>query len=73
MLQDIINNDGRCKRWCKSCPFSTLVKRQGGGYENCFTVVIGESYPDGGYDAKYKAAAKKLLLDLIMEDILEDD
>ena len=84
VLKQIIANNGSCD-WvfgayrgcnvCQFCPMSRLRKKPNGDYYSCYEAVCGEQKieDDSIIDEKYRETAKRLLLDISMDEELGID
>ena len=84
ILQKIVDENGSCE-WtfleypgqdiCRMCPFIKLKQKDKHGFFCCYEAINGENHPlsEEEIDAKYKAMAMKLLMDVLFEEMLLDD
>lgn len=76
ILNKIIAEEGSCC-WatptiCNQCPMSRLKKHPNGSWMSCVEAVgVQDISSEEEADAKYKAAAEKLLLENAVEDMLK--
>jgi hypothetical protein len=80
ILQRLIKEEGSCDGWaesmdaCASCPLAKFKTKPDGNYLSCIEAVgISEDMSEHEMNTKYKAAAEKVLVDLQMEAMLEED
>lgn len=77
ILQKIVDSDGSCE-WaspevCSRCPLGRLKKRQDGiNYLSCADALGIDQHPSEDHNKLYKDAAKRLLLDMSIEDLLTE-
>ena len=78
ILEKIVAEEGSCS-WvgkngatiCAICPMSKLKKRADGSFFSCFEALeAANDVDEQEQNQRYKEAAKRLLLDLNIEDML---
>lgn len=79
ILNKIIKEEGSCE-WaephiCIKCPLSKLKKTEKGNWMSCVEAIGIDNLTEEQANAKYKAAALKLLLEDVIENMIsgEDD
>lgn len=77
ILQKIVDSEGSCD-WanpeiCSKCPMSQLKFKDDGNPLSCVDALNIESVKIEDRDGVYKDAAARVLADLAIEDIVEED
>lgn len=74
ILKRIIDEEGNCcwsdKSTCALCPIGQLKKNKNGSNMSCIDALNIDGLTEEQADARYKAAAVRLLLDETIDDML---